>query len=384
MTLADQLNHLAQNIDVGGLPDVEQIASQGGSRRRTRTRRRVFVSLVAAVVLGACAVLSSTTRPSALTPVHTDRPAVGTVELRTAATVGMSSPTDAVAASGSLWVVGDSGVLAEVDPARNTVTRAVTLPHPGSRVVATDGSLWVLSSADNVVMQVDRASLSLSRTVSSRPGAALDDPRGIAVVGNLVWVVNYGSSPSTAVGIDDRYGTVTHVTTLPGSRATGPVPNTLDRPVLWILIGSTGALVRVDAENGDLLDRPLAGGSATCGQGQLAYQWMVWSSGDDPGCAVMTREVDVTGSGEDHTYAPGLALGSVVGAGGQLWASDHEHTIYRIDRDSGAATPAVQLGGPVTRNRLVAGAGGVWVLREQDNQVVKLTPFMVAASPRGR
>jgi hypothetical protein len=109
---------------------------------------------------------------------------------------------------------------------------------------------------------------------------------------------------------------------------------------------------------------------------QLAYRRVVWSSGDDPACTTTTQEVDTTGSGDDHTYAPGLGLNSVVGAGGQLWGSDRSNTIYRLDRDTGAATPTMTLPGPVTTNRMVSDNEAVWVLRDNTNQLVKLEPFM--------
>lgn len=385
MTLAEQLNELTRGIEVGAMPDVGRVVAEGVRRRRTRNRRRVVVATVAAVVLGLCVALSSTRRPTTVTPAHTDRLPVGTVQLRTAASMDVATPTDAVAAGGSLWVVGGgAGVLTEVDPARNVVTRQVRLPHPGSRVVATADALWVTSTADNVVMKVDRSSLKVTRIVSSAPAVRLDRPSGIAVLGSQVWVTNYGSSPSTAVAIDDHSATVSRVVVLPGSRAAGPVPNTLDRPVLWFLIGSPGALVRVDAQTGHLVGAPGPAGPPSCGQGQLAYQWMVWSSGDDPACTTTTREVDTTFSGDDRTYAPGLALNSVVGAGGQLWASDHDNTIYRLDRDTGSATVALRLGGPVTTNRMVSADDAVWVLREQANQLVRLAPFLTTSRSGSR
>lgn len=380
MTLAEQLNELTRDIEAGAMPDAGQVAAEGARRRRTRNRRRVVVVAVAAMVLGVCVAVSSTSRPTAVTPAHTGRPGVGTVQLRTTATLDVSSPTDAVAAGRSLWVVGRA--LAEVEPTRDTVIRQVALPHPGSRVVATSDALWVVSTDDNVVMKVARSSLTVTGTIATGPSARLDHPTGLAVVGTQVWVTNYGSNPSTAVAIDERSATVSRVVTLPGTRAAGPVANTLDRPVLWFLIGSTGRLVQVDAETGHLLDPQAPAGEPTCGQLQLAYQRMVWSSGDEPACTTTTQEVDTTGSGDDHTYAPGLALNSVVGAAGQVWASDHDNNVYRIDRDTGAATLAVRLDGPVTTNRMVTADDAVWVLREQTNQLVKLTPFL-APSPSG-
>jgi streptogramin lyase len=193
-------------------------------------------------------------------------------------------------------------------------------------------------------------------------------------VGNQVWVTNYGSNPSTAVAIDDRSALVSRVVTLPGTRAAGPVVDPNDRTSLWFSVGSPGVLVEVSALTGRLANQP--GPGAQCGQVQLAYMSLVWSSGDDPACATTTREIDTTGAGYNHTYAPGLTLNSVVGAGGQLWASDHSNTIYRVDRDTGAATPTLTLQGPVTTNRMLTVDDAVWVMRDGTNQLVKLEPFM--------
>lgn len=372
MTLADQLNSLLQDVDAASLLDAEDLVRVG--KRRRRTRRRIVVSSVAVLILGVGA-LTTVDRPTALTPAHTKHPAVGTVELRTAATLDLSNPTDAVAAGGSLWVVGgNTRILAQVDPVQMAVTRQATLPHPATRVAATADSLWVASTPDNVVMKVDRSSLKVTHIVSSGPAAALDQPRDLTVVGTHVWVTNYGSNPSTAVAIDDRSGTVSKVVTLPGIRATGPVMDPNDLRYLWFSVGSPGALVEISAETGRLANQPGPGGR--CGQVQLAYRRLVWSSGDDPACTATTQEVDATGSGDDHTYAPGLALNSVVGAGGQLWGSDRSNTIYRLDRDTGAATPSMTLPGPVTTNRMVGGDDAIWVLRDNTNQLVKLEPFM--------
>lgn len=384
MSLAEQLKELTRDIEVDAMPDAEQVVAEGVRRRRSRNRRRVVAGAVAAVTLGVCVALSSTSRPAAVAPAHTDRPSVASEQLRTVATVDVDAPTDAVAAGGFLWVVGGgSGVLAQVDPVRSTVVRQVALPHPGSRVAATADALWVVSSADNVVMKVDRSTLTVARTVSSGPSAQFDHPGGVTVLGTQVWVTNYGSDPSTAVAIDDETAAVSRVVILPGTRASGPVPTTFYGPVLWFLIGSRDALVRVDAQTGRLIDHPGPGESPSCGEGQLAYQQMVWSSGADPACKATTREVDATFSGDDRTYAPGLALNSVVGAGGQLWASDHANTVYRLDRETGAASVAVRLNGPLTTNRMVSADDAIWLLREQTNQLVKLTPFL-AASPSGK
>jgi streptogramin lyase len=371
MTRADQLNSLVQDIDAASLPDADDIVRVG---HRRRSRRRIVVAAVAALILGVGA-LATVDRPTALTPARHEHPAVDTIELRTAATLDVDNPTDAVAARGSLWVVGgNTRILAEVNPAQNTVTRQVTLPHPATRVAATDDSLWVASGPDNVVMKVDRSSLRVTNVLSSGPSVVLDQPGGITVVGNQVWVTNYGSNPSTAVAIDDRSALVSRVVTLPGTRAAGPVVDPNDRTSLWFSVGSPGVLVEVSALTGRLANQP--GPGAQCGQVQLAYMSLVWSSGDDPACATTTREIDTTGAGYDHTYAPGLTLTSVVGAGGQLWASDHSNTIYRVDRDTGAATPTLTLQGPVTTNRMLTVDDAVWVMRDGTNQLVKLEPFM--------
>jgi hypothetical protein len=352
-------------------------------RRPSRASGLLVAAATVVAVLVAGAALTGQHRRSALTPAHT-RNSPAPVELRKVAALGLPNPTNGVAAGQSLWVVGgDSRVLAEIDPARATIVREVRLPHAADDVAVTPDHVWVASTEDNLVMKIDRASLRVTETLRSTAAARLGQPVAIEAFGDRVWVTNHGLDPSTSVELDDVSGNVTRVLTLPGTRATGPVPmSTPDGDYLWFLVESTGLLARFSARTGHIdRDAGSGGGPLRCGDGQLAYGHLIWSSGADPTCLNPALDVDVTGWFGSRTFGPALGLDSVVGAGGQLWASDHARTLYRIDEGTGATMTSLVLDRPSTTNRLVGAGDAVWVLRGRANQLVKLEPFVAFEAP---
>jgi hypothetical protein len=58
--------------------------------------------------------------------------------------------------------------------------------------------------------------------------------------------------------------------------------------------------------------------------------------------------------------------------GSEVWASDRDHTLYRVDVASGTLTPAVSLPGGAASNRLTSAFGSLWVLRPELNQLVRI------------
>lgn len=374
MTLSDQLNRLTEDIEAVSLPDVEDIV-QAGIRRR---RRRTGLGALAMVVL-VLAVAAAVTRMNETAPPTPARTPYGpaTMGLRTVATLDLPNPTHGVAVDGVLWVVGgDTGALAQVDPARNVIKRQVQLPHSADFVAAMPGSssLWVASTSDDLVMRIDRASLAVTQTLRSTPRARLDEPVGILAVDEGIWVTNRGSNPSTAVEINDESGAVMRVVTLPGTDATGPVPMHIDQTYLWFLIGSEHHIYSVGVHVQDQFAGNYTDGIA-CGQGQIVYGRAIYTNGDDPTCQGPAKRIDELGYGPAEVYGSGLSLDSVAGAAGQGWASDHSKTLYAIDPITSEATPAATLDRPSPVNQLVGTAEAMWVLRGPTNQLIKLEPF---------
>jgi hypothetical protein len=384
MTLADQLNRLTEDIETSRLPDVDDIRRAGARRRARRTRAAVLVATVLVLVLAVGAALTAVHRPAPPTPARTPDGAAAALRLRLAAVVELPNPTNAVVADGSLWVVGgDTGVLAEVDPVRNTIKRQVRLPHPADSVAAMPGStaLWVASTSDDLVMRVDRGSLRVTATLRSTPSAPLDQPVGIIAVDDGIWLTNHGSTPSTAVKLNERSGAVMRVVTLPGTAATGPIPVRIDQTYLWFLIGSPPQIFIVGTTGQDRLSGTFSGEIA-CGQGQTIYGRPVYTDGTDPACHGPAKRVDELGYSPAEIFGSGLSLDSVAAAAGQAWASDHSRRLYLVDVNTLQATPAATLERPSTMNRLVSTGQAIWVLRGRTNQLVKLEPSMTPPSGR--
>jgi streptogramin lyase len=285
------------------------------------------------------------------------------------ATLDVSSPNQAVVTQDRLWLLGGpSGVITQVDPATNEVTRVVRLPHPVGFGTYAPPFVWVASYLYDVVMQLDAETGQVLRTFKRSRSAPWDGPVGLVSTGTDLYVVNHNSP--TLVRLDLSTGEVNETTRLPGRKAAGPV---LAGGMLWIAMTKGNLVVRVDPTTGQIDGPPIHLDSGACAATSEAGGALWYTSLEDGsvGCHDGTRRVDpLTGEVSPIDYGAGMSMFADVGS--EVWGSDRQDTLYRVDVATGKLTPTLSLDGGADSNRLTNAFGSLWVLRSEANQVIRI------------
>jgi outer membrane protein assembly factor BamB len=204
MNLGDQLDRLADDLDLPALPEPGVIVA-AGDRRRARHRRRIVLAAAAAIAAVLALALNRVDHGVALQPAHDGG-------WRVTRTIAVPGSGVVVYAGGSLWV-GDSrhetmaadgmspaGVLYQVDPVSGSVAAPIPGVVGGWRSVS-DGYLWMctLMSDLNVLTRVDLGSHQVTRLATSEPR---QPPHGTAYVAGRLWVANSDSGDLVALDPD--------------------------------------------------------------------------------------------------------------------------------------------------------------------------------------
>ena len=331
----------------------------------TRTSR-CLVGVAAALALASCGMGGSSAGhgPGAAGPSEATSNSAHVV-----ATLEVTSPNQAVVTQTGLWLLGGpSGVITRVDPATNTITSVVTPPYPVGFGTYAPPFLWVASFMNDVVLQLDAETGEVLRTIKRSPSAPWDGPVGLASTGRDLWVVNHNSS--TLVRMDPVTGAVDGITRLPGHKPAGPL---VAAGALWIAMTKGNMVDRVDPTTGQVDGAPIhldsGAGAASSGAGDDL--WYTSIDVEDFGCHDGTRRLDPrTGTVSSIDYGAGLSTFADFGA--EVWASDRDHTLYRVDVANGTLTPTLSLLGGAASNRLLWAFGSLWVLRAETNQLVRI------------
>jgi streptogramin lyase len=331
----------------------------------TRTHR-CLIGIATALALAGCGLggTSKEHRPAVASTSHAASPGPHVV-----ATLDVTSANQVVVTPTHLWFLGGpSGVITEVDPATNSVVRVVRPPHPTGFGTYAGGSLWVASFLDDAVMQLDAGTGQEVRTIERSASAPWNGPVGIASTGTDLWVVNHHSS--MLVRLDRRTGEVLGKSTLPGRKPGGPM--VLGGEV-WIPIVKGGLVVRVNRYTGRPDGPPVAIGTGVCGGSSVAAGQLWFTSLDDEklGCHEGASRFDPR-TGTTSPVGNGVQLSEFAQVGADVWASDQDHTIYRVDLATGALTPAMTLDGHAEVSHLASAFGSLWVLRPETNQVIRI------------
>ncbi|WP_421851760.1 PQQ-binding-like beta-propeller repeat protein [Novosphingobium sp.] len=129
------------------------------------------------------------------------------------ATIPMGPPFEAGIAAGkdAVWFVVDGKTLIGIDPATNQPARRVTLVD-GSQVPAVDGdTVWVTSTAHDLVTAVDARTGAVVGTVSTGP-----KPHFLAAGGGAIWTLNQGDGSVTRIDAQNHAVLATIALGLPG------------------------------------------------------------------------------------------------------------------------------------------------------------------------
>lgn len=247
------------------------------------------------------------------------------------------------------------------------MVQKVTPPHPPTTGIVADRSLWVVSYSGGVVMELDADTGQFVRTLP----APFHAPVGIAATDHDLWVVNHDDS--TLTRIDARTGTVTGTTQLPGKDAGGPL---VAGGSIWIRLAGDNAVARVNPFTGQVVGEPLdLSPTGTCGAGSVIHNEVWFTSGRGEGfpCRDGARRIDAaTSTVTAPVNGPGKHVHTFAGLGGDIWASDRGHTLYRVNADTGALHNSLTLDPPDDDNRLITAFGSIWVLRPNTGRVVRV------------
>jgi streptogramin lyase len=114
-------------------------------------------------------------------------------------------------------------------------------------------------------------------------------------------------------------------------------------------------------------------GACAASSGAGGDLWYTSVDAEDVGCHDGTRRLDpLTGTVSPIDYGAGMSTFADVGS--EVWASDRDHSLYRVDPASGTLTPTMSLPGGAASNRLTSAFGSLWVLRPEINQLVRVDP----------
>jgi Protein kinase domain/PQQ-like domain len=226
-------------------------------------------------------------------------------------------------------------------------------------LAAGEGGLWVANSGASTVTRI------APRTGEVRAAAvgAVDQPFGVAVAGDRVWVVGGGGELAE---IEARSGKRVRTTNLRGQvDAIGAGP-----AALWLLNDTAGTVTRVDVSSG----RPVGGTPVRVGSGTsdiavgLGAVWVTHSSSAtltklDSATGQVTRTIDIRG-----------AVGGVAVDDSAVWvANPGRGKLIRVDPKTG--TPQeIAVGRPVNNADVAAGDGAVFYVDLDSGTATRFDP----------
>ena len=252
--------------------------------------------------------------------------------------------------------------VAVIDPARNAVTRAITVGVRPSDISAGAGGVWVANLDDNSVSKIDPRAARVAGTWST--GKSVD---GLTTAGGAVWTLD--GPDATALRIDPNFGQVVKRTQLgkpPGGTSTerpspiGAAPN-----AVWASTGNA-AVARLATRTGDVT-RTASLGNEPAGIADGAGATWVADDLDDT-----VSRIDRAGVVTGVTAVGHTASAIAVGAGGVWVADTADGKVTRLDPATGAVTAAIDVGAGPTG--IAVGAGAVWVANSVDGTVSRIDP----------
>jgi DNA-binding SARP family transcriptional activator/ABC-type branched-subunit amino acid transport system substrate-binding protein len=222
-------------------------------------------------------------------------------------------------ASGSSPQHGTPATVAEIDPQSRAIIDTIPLPQvpqtapffyghlPGAHLLAwAAGSLWAIGS-DGSVYRVDPGRGRIVATVPKLSG------RGIAAIGNIVWVRLDQSGPTTFERIDPATDRAGNPLQTPAIGLNAPASFALGAGALWVPDSYAGLLYRIT-----------------------------------PGKPPVVRAAQL-----------GVGVDSVAFAGSSVWAGDEVHdTLTRVDATGDRVLRVIAVPSPQS---VAATPAGVWI-----------------------
>jgi DNA-binding SARP family transcriptional activator/ABC-type transport system substrate-binding protein len=302
-----QLAQLEQQI----LEHDPSLSVEGGIRRPSARRRRVWLLATAAVGVAAIAAGVAAFAPST-------RPA------------GVNLRGSQVAR------------LVRLEARSGTAHAAPDLPGTPASIAVTNGSLWIADTVHNELLRADSSTGAIADRIPLK-----QQPGDVAAGAGAVWVASTGGPSVTRV--DATTDAILQVIRLDG------IPSALafvDR-ALWIGDPTDQELLRIDPASGDV-KRVTVGVQPSA---VVAGGGMLWVAGYDSGSVL---EIDPRSGLLVATMHVGQGPAALVFSNGSLWVANRlDGTVSRVDPTSGSTVRLFPTGSAPTA--LAVANGSVWV-----------------------
>ena len=296
-------------------------------------------------------------RPSPVPAAHRARllTAAAAVLLVTAALlVGGSSAFRGPAAS----LTAGPDTVGVINADRNVLTEVVPGPGRPGGVAYGAGATWITDTADDLLLQVNRA----GQVEKIRVGRG---PAGVAVGDGEVWVANQ---------LD---GTVSEVNPAAGTPVAkigvgnGPEAVAFGYGSVWVANVTDGTLSRIDPASGRRLTIPLGASPA----GLAAGEGGIWVTSPGTGQLLL---VDPHTNRVSRSFAVGVSSAGVAVGAGSVWVGDLGGGVARVDPVTGAARRVRAGGAPAG---IAFADGAVWAADSQGGSVWRVDPRTGSARP---
>ncbi|HEX5088865.1 MAG TPA: hypothetical protein VFV89_13730 [Nocardioides sp.] len=384
MNLAELMNELAGDVGTQALPEPDEVRGVG-DRLRRRQRNRLAAGAAALVVAAAATAVAVTGGGlrSAPEPVG---PAEGWRVVRAVEVPGSGS---AIVGDGSLWVVNmaahrltddgsaPAGDLYQLDPESGDIVARIPEGVGGWPAVG-GGAVWLMTAAGdlNVLSRVDLATHEVTRIKTTHPPTL---PRGVAVVGNTLWVASLDTGELIVMDTDTL--DVLRRIQL-GSPASNQAPNSVvtDGTSVWVADGD-GVVSRFDAATGretSRLQLPASGVRLT----GIDPRGVLYAIASD-GRTLLTVTTGAAGAPDEYARTVHVGTGSdtvlagVAFTDGATWlATSSPDQLLRMDPQSFEITGRTPLEGANHKSNvpvaIAATDDAVWV--RVDGQVIEVAP----------
>ena len=243
--------------------------------------------------------------------------------------------------------------VAVIDAGRNAVSAVVTgTGRPGGVTYAT-GATWVTDTADDLLLQVNRAGQVVDRIPVGR------GPAGVAAGGGQVWVANQldGTVSEVNPAADVVVATI--------GVGNGPEAIASGYGSVWVANVTDDTLARIDPGSGRVVATiPLASAPAGLAVGDGG----VWVTAADTGSLAL---VDPRTNRVSRSVLVGGSPAGVAVAAGSVWAADADGSVARFDPRTGTVRTIRVGGGPAG---IAYADGAVWAADGAGGNVLRIDP----------
>jgi len=240
-----------------------------------------------------------------------------------------------------------------IDAGRNALTGVVTGPGRPGGVAYGAGATWITDTADDRLLQVNRAGQVVDRIPVGR------GPAGVAVGDGEVWVANQ---------LDGTVSEVNPAAGIPVATigvGNGPEAITVGYGSVWVANATDSTLSRIDPGSGHVLATIPLGATPA---GLAAGEGGIWVTSPDTGQLLL---VDPVTNRVSRSFPVGVSSAGVAVGAGSVWVGDTGGAVARVDPVTGRARKVRAGGSPAG---IAFADGAVWAADSQGGSVWRIDP----------